>query len=199
MIHSHPKPTRPLRIAILGSCSCCRPGKKLFSWRFNSTYLSLEQAAVDTLLWMNHLYYPQDERNETYTFLGNLGSPVQYDHFFSREYGKPFLFSRHYLNFGTNNLSHRQFSVRRPFTVLSYSTGGKRREAEEVLRAIHTQNVNQHLNIGIEYDFFGTKGAYRHQETRDNSISLFQSITRATCRCKARYLAVISKIRRMVV
>ncbi|MGB4534753.1 MAG: hypothetical protein WBI34_01145, partial [Tenuifilaceae bacterium] len=64
------------------------PREKVVSWRFNSTYLSLEQAAVDTLLWMNHLYYPQDERNETYTFLGNLGSPVQYDHFFSREYGK---------------------------------------------------------------------------------------------------------------
>ncbi len=151
------------------------PREKVVSWRFNSTYLSLEQAAVDTLLWMNHLFYPQDERNETFTFLGNIGSPVQYDHFFSREHGKPFLFSKHYLNFGTDNLSHRQFNVRRPFTVLSYSTGGKRREAEEVLRTIHTQNVNQHLNIGIEYDFFGTKGAYRHQETRDNSISLFSS------------------------
>ena len=152
-----------------------QPDIKIVSWKFNSTYLSLERTPVDTILWMNQLFYPQQDKYETYTFLGNLGSPSQFDHFFSREYGLPFLFSRNSYHFGTQNINHRHFNVRHPFTILTYSTAGSRRQAEEVLRVLHTQNVNPHLNFGVEYNFFGTRGEYRHQETRNNSVSLYSS------------------------
>jgi len=152
-----------------------QPEIKIVSWKFNSTYLSLERIPVDTILWMNQLFYPQQDKYETYTFLGNLGSPSQFDHFFSREYALPFLFSRNYYHFGNQNINHSHFNVRRPFTILTYSTAGSRRQAEEVLRVLHTQNVNPHLNFGVEYNFFGTRGVYRSQETRNNAISLYSS------------------------
>jgi hypothetical protein len=151
---------------------------KVVSWRVNPAFYSLESIPVDSSLWMNHLFYPEQSMLETYTFLGNLGSPSQYDHFFSRNNNSPFLFARHHYKFGEGSLSKLQYNVRRPFTILTYSTAGNRRETEELFSVFHTQNINPNFNLGINYSFWGTKGVYKNQETRINSLDLFSSYSK---------------------
>ncbi len=162
--------------------------EKVVPFKFSSTYLSYEKQVVDTALWMNHLFYPQQDRYETYTFLGNLGSPSQYDHFFSRQQHSPFLFSRNHEPFIVMSLEETQYNVRKPFTIVTHCTAGSRRQAEQVLRVIHTQNVNPNFNFGIKYDFFGTKGVYSNQETRNNAIALFASYFKGNVSAKAAFV-----------
>ena len=147
--------------------------KRIFSWKFNNHYLDYEQVPIDTSLWLNHLFYPQQKRYESYTFLGNIGSPSISDHFFSRDEESPFLLSRYYHAYADRIQETAQYNVRSPFTTLFYTSAGKRSEMEQLFSVLHTQNVNRHINIGITYDHFGTKGVYQNQLTRNNLISLF--------------------------
>ena len=150
--------------------------QRMVSWRFNNKYLTNELVGIDTSLWMNHLVYPQQVKYETYTFLGNLGSANQYDHFFSRENSYKFLFSRYMSVYSNNASEFKHYNVRTPFTNLYYSTStGKQSEVEQVFKVFHTQNASRYLNFGVSYDFYGTKGVYANQETRNNIISLFGS------------------------
>lgn len=148
---------------------------KIFSWKLNNDYLEYDQVPVDTALWLNHLFYPQQRGNESYTFLGNLGSPSVNDHFFSRSNSSTPLFTRYYNAYGGSVQEVPQYNVRSPYTELYYASAGKRSEAEQVFKVMHTQNVNKHINIGITYNHWGTKGVYQFQETRNNLISVFGS------------------------
>jgi hypothetical protein len=149
--------------------------KKIFSWKYNKNYLEYDRNPVDTTLWLNHLFYPQQRKKESYTYLGNLGAPSLYDHFFSREASNPFLLTRYYNAYAEPVEELNQFNVRTPFTYLTYTTAGKRSQAEQMFRALHTQNVNKHLNIGVSYSHYGTKGVFENQSTRNNLISGFSS------------------------
>ncbi|HOP04809.1 MAG TPA: hypothetical protein PL017_09950, partial [Tenuifilaceae bacterium] len=152
-----------------------KPNQRIYSWKYDEEYMSTVECNTDTSLWLNHLFYPQQKILETYTFLGNLGSPVKYDHFFSNQLFEPFLFNNYNSLYAIKGLSQTHYNIKKPFTVLEYSTAGKRKVAEQVLKAIHTQNVNQYLNFGVIYNFYGTKGIYSHQETKNNSYSVFSS------------------------
>lgn len=147
--------------------------EKFLKWNFNATFLSSEVSKIDTSLWMTHLIYPQQRRYESYTYLGNLGSPTQPDHFFSRDNRSLFLFSKHFKDYSKRDIEGDQYNVKTPLTNLFYSTGGTRNEAEQIFKVFHTQNLSKYFNLGVRYNFFGTKGVYANQETRDNLISFF--------------------------
>lgn len=149
--------------------------KRIFSWRFNDHFLEYEQVPIDTTLWLNHLFYPQQSIYESYTFLGNIGSPSVSNHFFSRPESNTFLLSRYFSAYGDRVQVIPQYNVRSPYTTLFYTSAGKRSEMEQLFSVLHTQNVNKHVNIGISYDHFGTKGIYENQHTRNNLITLFGS------------------------
>jgi hypothetical protein len=152
-----------------------KPSNLFYNWKFNNSFLSNEFLPTDTALWMDHLIYPQQLMYETFTYLGTYGSPLQMDHFFSRDTDFDFLFTRHLNSYSTRAIDIKHYNVRTPFTRLYYSSAGAKSEAEQTFRILHTQNVNKHLNFGFTYDFYGTKGVYENQETRNNVISLFSS------------------------
>jgi hypothetical protein len=151
------------------------PRDYFFSFRLNDKYLSNEYVSLDSLLWMDHLIYPQQKKYETFTFLGSMGSPLQMDHFFSRDADYNFLFTRHLNSYSSSAINAKHYNVRTPYTRLYYSTAGQRSQVEQVFKVLHTQNVNKFFNFGFAYDFHGTKGVYENQETRNNEISLFSS------------------------
>ncbi len=160
---------------------------KYVSWRFNEKYIGNDEVEIDSSLWMNHLFYPQQKYYETFVFLGNLGSPSQNDHFFSRHSKNGFLFTRFLKPYSDKGIEQPHYNVRTPYTKLSYSSGGKRSEAEQVFSVIHTQNATKHINLGVTYDFYGTKGVYRNQETKNNFISLFGSYYKGNFSAQANY------------
>ena len=149
---------------------------RIVSWRLDSKSFNLEVVeGVDTSLFFPHLFIPTQKRLETITSLGNMGAPLQTDHFFNRNRNTPFLFSRYYSDYESGVSEHKQYHVKKPLTVLNYTMGGGSSEAEQTLRVLHTQNINKYFNAGITYDYFGTKGMYKDQMTKDNFFSLFGS------------------------
>lgn len=152
--------------------------KGIRAWNYNSTYNLYDEKSIDTLLWLNHLNYPQQKRLEFYTYLGTIGAPSQSDHFFTRTNSSPFLFTRNYSAYHINSSEYALYKTNSPFTIVSFSTAGSRKEAEEILTAFHTQNANQFLNFGLEYKFTGAKGVYKNQQTRNNQFAVFGNYCR---------------------
>jgi hypothetical protein len=152
--------------------------KGIRAWNYNSTFNLYNEQPIDTLLWLNHLNYPQQKNIETYTYLGTIGSPTQNDHFFSREISSPFLFNNAYSTYFTRSNEYSLYKTNTPFTLVSFSSAGSRREAEEMLSAFHSQNANDYLNFGIEYKFIGAKGVYKNQQTRSNNFAIFGNYCR---------------------
>lgn len=147
-----------------------------YSWHMDfRTYDLIEDVAVDSSLFLSHLIIPNQKKMASQTHLGNLGSPIQTDDFFQRNSNSPFLFSRVFDDYKHDIVSGRQFNVKTPHTLLEYSTGGKRKEAEQVLKVFHSQNVNRYLNFGVKYDYYNTKGMYANQLTKNNIFSAFAS------------------------
>ena len=149
------------------------------SWRFNEEFLDYELSDIDTSLFLNHHFYPQQTNFETFTYPGNIGSPTKSDHFFSAPQNSTFLLSRYFSQYSDNVTQLRQYNVKSPFTSLFYTSAGKRSEMEQLFSILHTQNAGKHLNFGVSYDNFGTKGVYQNQVTRSNLISLFGNYNKA--------------------
>ncbi|HBI81455.1 MAG TPA: hypothetical protein DDY04_05840, partial [Bacteroidales bacterium] len=161
---------------IFGFLDIDDPMVKSFAWFFdNQTYDLLITQAFDSSLYLVHLVLPGQKNLSTLTYLGNMGSPIQFDHFFERSDYYPFLFAKGYSPYEQPTISRKNYNVRRPHTLLEYSTSGKRSIAEQNFRVFHTQNVNQFLNIGLQYDYYNTKGIYENQLTRNNDFTAFAS------------------------
>lgn len=148
--------------------------KLSYAWHIDfRTFDLIEDVAIDSTLFLTHLTIPGQKELITQTHLGNLGSPIQSDHFFDRNQNSHFLFSRGYEVYQHENVSIKHFNVKKPHTLLEYSTAGKRKDAEQTLKVFHTQNVSRYLNFGVKYDYYSAKGIYENQLTRNNIFSGF--------------------------
>jgi hypothetical protein len=153
--------------------------KNIISWKLTPKTFDLEVTeGVDTSLYFPHLIIPNQKRLESITSLGNMGAPIQADHFFNRNKDYSFLFSRNYIDYKLGVSDHKHYKVKKPLTLISYSMGGGTSKAEQTLRVLHTQNVNKYFNVGLTYDYFGTKGMYKYQLTKDNLFTFFTSYYR---------------------
>ncbi len=149
---------------------------RFVAWRLDLKTFDLDVVtSVDTSLYFPHLVTPTQKRLETITSLGNMGSPLQSDHFFNRSRNSIFLFSKNYIDYSSGFADHKQYHVRKPLTLISYTKGGKTSEAEQTISVLHTQNASKYFNFGLTYDNLGTKGMYKNQLTKDNFFSLFAS------------------------
>lgn len=148
---------------------------RFISWRLDESSFSLESMqSVDTSMHFPHLFIPEQKRFETFTSLGNIGAPRESDHFFSRQRNYDFIFSRFLDDYLTCD-GQKYYYVRKPLTLISYTSGGGSRTKEQTIRLLHTQNVNKYFNVGLTYDNFGTKGIYKNQTTKSNRFAIFAS------------------------
>jgi len=66
----------------------------------------------------------------------------------------------------------RFFDVKSPLTELYFVSGAKK---EQIFQVLHTQNINNFVNVGIEYRKFGSEGFYRRQESNIENFRGFLS------------------------
>lgn len=62
------------------------------------------------------------------------------------------------------------YRARVAYTNLSLISGGK---AEQIFKAIHTQNINPRLNVGANFNVIGSQGFYKRQNVSDIGVGLF--------------------------
>ena len=147
----------------------------IYAVNLKSTNYLIQDASMDTSLFQTHFYNPADKGNISVTFLGNTGQAFINNNFFSRNNDQPFIFHKAYDEYFHTPFNTLHFNTKKPFTELRYVSSGTRANSEQVLNAIHTQNVNQYTNFGIKYDAISSRGIYLNQDSRVNFLTLFGS------------------------
>lgn len=132
-------------------------------------------APMDTFMLAAKNYNPVFVNSFSNTFLGNTGQAYLDNKFYARNASYPFLFAYPYQTYLSDPYKISHFNTRKPFTQISYLSSGSRETSEQVIKALHTQNVNPKLNIGILYDLIASRGIYLHQGVGSNRLSLFSS------------------------
>ncbi len=130
---------------------------------------------IDTGTLSNHFYNPLFKESFSPQFLGNTGSAFQNNIFSLRNIQSPFVFANPYLPYFHSPFTRKHYNTHRPFTEASYVTAGNKETSEQLLSVIHTQNFNQYLNLGLQYDLISSKGIYLLQEIKSNRFSFFGS------------------------
>jgi len=152
--------------------------KKMYSWQLNQYDFSKEYIEIDTSLNSFQNYNVLLQKTILPNNLGNLGSAVQPSIYFNREkYRTGFLFSEPYGIYFKLPSNQNYYNTKRQFTVLNYSNSGPKDESEQLLGVLHTQNVNEHFNFGLDYNMISSDGRYQNQQVRQNKINLFSSYT----------------------
>lgn len=139
-----------------------------------SDFLTFDTIPFDTLLTDIHL---QNQYKGKYTFvshLGNTGLAALPNNFFRRH---PLADDQVFLNPVSYNFIHKEdilyYKTNKPFSNISYNSSAAKSVDLQALRFIHTQNVNEKLNLGTLLDLHGSNGLYQRQKSTANALSLF--------------------------
>ena len=145
-------------------------------WQLKDDYSRIEDYRMDTLQTSLQIYNPAFKYSPFISYLGNLGLQAETNRFFQRDPEVPFLFLnafKPYLYLPENNV---YFNVRKPFSMLEYwTTGQNRLKREQMVRAIHTQNVSPFLNFGMDILLSGSEGHYTNQKGKRTAFRMFGS------------------------
>lgn len=129
------------------------------------------QIPIDTSLPRFQMFDPALKKYFPSVFTGNPGSHVQSKWFPDHTRSKVVSFFSSlepYMELPSQALYYR---TRKPFTLLTYFTGGPMSTQQQVLQAVHTQNVNPKLNFALRYSLVSSIGQYPNQKAKDNAFA----------------------------
>jgi len=148
--------------------------KIIYSWNY-SLKNNCKICTVDTLFTNFQCFnslYNDGIRDE---YLGNLGSARNTRIFNEKNLNSDFVFNEAFFKYFKKSDNVKYYNTKRPFTNLEYSSGGSKKTSEQTLGVLHTQNVNDKLNVGLDYNLISSIGSYSNQKLVGNFLSLFAS------------------------
>jgi hypothetical protein len=149
----------------------------VFSWKLDDDFANHIRVVVDTSLENFQNQNPIFRNYTSVSTLGNYGQPSISNIFTERDRNQEFLLINPFYPFMQQFNTTRYFNTRKPFSRISYYKGGSSQNKEEILDAQHSQNLTKTLNVGMHYTTVGSLGQYRFQKVKNNSFSLFSSLT----------------------
>lgn len=160
----------------------------IYNWTLSPSDLNLVYADTDTSLESFQQFNPILQSTITSNYLGNLGTASQSNIYYDRQkHQTGFIFSEPYAIYFHLPYEHKYFNTKRPYSLFSYGNGGKKEENEQLLSILHTQNVNQDFNVGIDYDLISAAGRYQRQALKVHAATLFTSYQYKGYRVHANY------------
>lgn len=109
--------------------------------------------------------------------LGNIVSPAMSAEFRANQNFPDALFIAPYAPYFPGIHHQPFFRVRHPFTQLTYTSAGQKTNLEQMMDVVHTQNVNEKLNVGLLLNFLAGEGQYSYQKETKKSFGFFSSYT----------------------
>lgn len=150
------------------------PKSVIKTWRLTDMNSSVEIFNMDTTLIEIQNYNPIYRKSISNSYLGNLGTAYQSNVFSDRE-NEDFLFFNQYRAYMMKPEDLLYFNTTTPFTQLSYKTGGPKGRSENLLKALHTQNILPDWNVGIHYNLISSDGQYQYQKSKLYHFTFFSS------------------------
>lgn len=150
----------------------------IYSWKLSENYTNIKKFDIDTSLNNLHIYNPIYKNNLQVHFLGNLGQAYTTKLFFQKPKKNFFVFNENFLNYSYNNEDFNYYHTDRPFSKFHYTSNGTKNKSEQSLNILHTQNINENLNVGIKANLLSSEGMYLQQNTKNYSFAFFSSYLR---------------------
>jgi hypothetical protein len=146
------------------------------AWKFDSYYTQRIPVTVDTVLDDFQRHSPLFRNFTSVSTLGNYGLPAISNVFTERELDQEYILINTFFPFIKTIRNTAYFNTHKPFTRLSYVKGGGSQNKEEILDALHTQNLTRSLNFGLHYTTVGAFGQYSFQRVKHNSFRFFSDL-----------------------
>lgn len=146
-----------------------------YAWHITQPLGNIVPAPMDTLM-LN--YYQTDipnARSVAYSTTGNLGGAGQSKIFFERPVTSEFFFKDPYSQWINTASNWTFYNSRIPMTLLSYGSGGSKKNAIDHLKAVFSGNATKQLEFGGGVDYILSRGHYQQQASKDFSYRLFGS------------------------
>lgn len=151
--------------------------KRIYAWQLNDDFYQISPIDLDTTLKKFQVYKPDYKLYPLHSNMGNLALASLPDRFIDRNYKDRVFFIRYYLPFLHYPDNQIYINTKIPFTELKYTTGGQKKVIEQSLRVLHSQNINDKLNAGVDFKLFGSEGQYVNQKSSIKALTVFTSYT----------------------
>jgi len=145
------------------------------TWKLSDFGTSKSALQVDTLMGNIHNFNPIYQSSISNSYLGNLGSPYQSNIFKDRVGDESFMFFNTFEGYMNMPDEVLFFNTTTPFTSFFYETAGSKDRAENLLRILHSQNINPFWNVGVNFNLISSEGQYQNQKTKLYDFNLFSS------------------------
>jgi hypothetical protein len=115
----------------------------IYSWKLDPYCIVKIADGIDTNLAGFQVYNPVRRSFISVSTLGNIGSPAISNIFTDRDLREEYTITNSFYPYMKRISNTSYFHTRKPFSKLSYFTGGSSNRKEEIIDAFHTQNVTQ--------------------------------------------------------
>ncbi len=147
--------------------------KLIKAWTIDN-YNNKHDASIDTSLAYFEVYKEDFRKSFSNIYLGNIGQASQTNLYFIRK-NSPFLFGNAQMLNIISSADIKYYNTRRHFTNLSFYSNLSKKNNNQILDIIHTQNINEKLNFGILYKMVASNGEYPNQVSSNNCFAAFSS------------------------
>ncbi len=147
----------------------------IYAWEIDD-FLNKRKVPVDTFLNDIHVINPLNANYKFNAYTGNTGAPAYSLYFFNRYENQDFIFLSPFAPYLKKPDNCRYYNTRNPFSEINYSTNlSVKDKLSQQVSFFHTQNVNEKLNGGFDYDLISSEGQYARQKHKIGNFSLFSS------------------------
>jgi hypothetical protein len=146
------------------------------TWQLKDDYSRLEDYYLDTMQTSVQVYNPVFRQSISNLYLGNLGLPAQTNIYFRHISDIRYMFLVPYSPYLVRASDNVYFNVRRPLSLLEYSSTGQNKEKRgQMIRVFHSQNINQYFNGGLDLRLSSSLGHFINQKARLTNARFFSS------------------------
>lgn len=146
------------------------------TWQLKDDYSRLADFSLDTLQTSFQIFNPVMRHSFCNSYLGNLGLAAQTNHYFEKPQDIRFLFLIPYKPYLVTASDNVYFNIRKPFTILEYSSTGQNKERRgQMVRAFHSRNFNPFLNGGFDLRLSSSDGHFSNQRAKFTNARFFTS------------------------
>ena len=146
------------------------------TWQLKDDYSRLEDYTLDTMQTSFQVYNPVFRQSICNLYLGNLGLAARTNLNFSPESDIRYLFLVPYKPYLVQASDNVYFNVRKPLSLLEYSSTGQNKEKRgQMVRILHTQNINKYLNGGFDLRLSASQGHFINQKAKLTNVRFFSS------------------------
>jgi len=146
------------------------------TWQLKDDYSRLEDFTLDTMQTSLQIFNPVFRQSFCNLYLGNLGLAARSSIYFSPKSDLKYLFLIPYSSYLVQASDNIFFNVRKPLSILEYSSTGQNKEKRgQMVRILHTQNINKYLNGGFDLRLSASQGNFTNQRARFTNVRFFSS------------------------